>query len=336
MVSFTKAPHPGDRSQICEAWLRSAIFRINRYGLIEVRGPESLKFLQNLLTSDVRQVHPAQGQFSSWCDAKGRVNASFWLMPHADAYYLVLPRTILATVVSRLRMFVLRTKVTVRDATDELGLIGLSVFEGGSDNPTAASLPLASGAVVELDGCSVMALSGSVTGRYLAIGNRDELNRWVASSFPTLDTLNDLAWQMGDILAGIPIIEEATAGEFIPQMLNLEALGALSFTKGCYPGQEVVARLQYRGQLKRRMYRAWISTAELPVPGARLASTLSEESVGQVLTAAFTDAGTVGALVVVMTDQKEAGHIHLDSPGGPELVFEEGEVPADHGAATSS
>lgn len=335
MVSFITAPYSGDHSEICEAWLRSAIFRINRYGLIEVRGPESLKFLQNLLTSDVRQVHQAQGQFSSWCDAKGRVNASFWLIPHADAFYLVLPGNMLGAVISRLRMFVLRAKVTVRDATDELGLIGLRLSEAHSDSRLAASLPPLAGAVVELDGCSVMALPGCVTGRYLAIGKLEELNRWLASSFPTLDTLDDIAWQIGDILAGIPIIEEATAGEFIPQMLNLEALGGLSFTKGCYPGQEVVARLQYRGQLKRRMYRAWISTAELPLPGARLASTLSEESVGQVLTAAFTNAGTVGALVVVMTDQKEAGHIHLDSPEGPELVFEERGVPADYGAATS-
>jgi hypothetical protein len=106
-------------------------------------------------------------------------------------------------------------------------------------------------------------------------------------------------------------------------MLNLEALGGLCFTKGCYPGQEVVARLHYRGQLKRRLYLAYLDGEQAPEPGTRLAGPGTEESVGMVLSATATGIGRIALLAVVVIDQKEAGDIHLLDLTGPKLEFDE-------------
>ncbi len=131
------------------------------------------------------------------------------------------------------------------------------------------------------------------------------------------------AWALLDILAGIPFLTIETSGEFIPQMLNLEALGGLSFTKGCYPGQEVVARLQYRGQLKRRIYLAYIGSDQVPPPGAKLYAPGVAESVGMVFSAARAGAGKVAMLVVVIIEQQALGDIYLEDLQGPKLAFRE-------------
>jgi folate-binding protein YgfZ len=133
-------------------------------------------------------------------------------------------------------------------------------------------------------------------------------------------------WSLLDILSGIPLLGPATIGEFVPQMLNLEALGGLSFTKGCYPGQEVVARLHYRGQLKRRLYLAHIVTDEVPPAGAKLYGPGTAESVGMVVSAARSGPGMVAVLAVVVIEQKALGGIRLGDAQGPVLEFSESDA----------
>ena len=300
---------------------KSALVWLRHFGLIEVKGSEAVQFLQNILTSDVRLVSGNRGQFSSWCDGKGRINATFWLIPFENAFFMILPKAHVSNVLPRLRMFVLRAKVELRDVSEDLKLIGI-LEPLDAMNTHIVRLPVNHCDVMGFDGGSVMALTGAGATRYLVLGKPGNIDSWVSSSLPEVPEQGIAVWQLADILAGIPMIEKETAGEFIPQMLDLEVLGALSFTKGCYPGQEVVARLKYRGQLKRKICRAIISTAELPARGSRLASSNTDESVGTLLAAEHLDPGRILALAVVVTEQKEKGSVHLHTPDGPELIFE--------------
>lgn len=180
-----------------------------------------------------------------------------------------------------------------------------------------------------------MALPGSGVPRFLVLGPADQIDRISEKLLEALPQASSCTWSLFDIAAGIPTIGEATAGDFIPQMLDLESLGALSFTKGCYPGQEVVARLQYRGQLKRKLYRAVIETPEIPAPGTPLASPLTEESVGQVLASVRLDDSLILVQAVVVIERKDSADIYLGSASGPVLYFEPDWLPFDNSKETS-
>ena len=295
---------------------------LSEFGVIEVKGEDAPKFLQNLVTSDVRLTHPGQGQFSSWCDGKGRIQATFWILPFQDAFYLVLPQSMVAGLLSRLRMFVLRARVSLRDASEDFTLLGAMGVTPSNSKQAMETFPVQSSEIRLILGCAVMALPGAGEPRFLILGESSQVDLLSESLLAPLPKLPISAWLLGDIVAGIPIITGDTSGEFIPQMVSLEPLGALSFKKGCYPGQEIVARLQYRGQLKRKLFQAIVDTPNVPGPGTRLASPISEESVGQVLTAERLNANSVLLHAVVIIDHMTASTIHLGTREGPVLHFD--------------
>jgi folate-binding protein YgfZ len=130
------------------------------------------------------------------------------------------------------------------------------------------------------------------------------------------------AWQWLDIQAGWPLVTASTQEEFVPQMANFELLGGVSFKKGCYPGQEIVARTQYLGKLKKRMYRASVTANGLPAAGTDLYSPdLGEQSCGKVVTATPSPEGGYELLAVMQMSSHEGNDVHLGSPGGPQLAF---------------
>ncbi|RYU62053.1 folate-binding protein [Methylolobus aquaticus] len=294
---------------------------LSHFGLIAVEGPEAGQFLGSLFTGDVRLVSPTQGQFTSWCDGKGRMLATFWLFMRGNTYFLLLPMALLPTTVSRLKQFLLRTKATISDASDTLARVGLSgagvAAALGSAGIDAAA---ARGSTFDLDECTVVALGPAPQPRWLAVGPAGALDSVCSGRFPAAQPIDDAAWSLLDIRAGIPLLLPETSGEFIPQMVDLEALGGLSFKKGCYPGQEVVARLHYRGQLKRRMVLAMVPVDPAPPPGAKLYGPGTSESIGMVLAAAPTGPGQAAMLAVVVIEQLEQGDIRLHNAEGPRLT----------------
>lgn len=304
---------------------------LSHFGLIAVAGPEAGKFLGSLFTGDVRMVTAERGQFTSWCDGKGRMLATFWLFLRDDIYYLLLPLQLLPTTVSRLRQFLLRTKASISDASELLARIGLSgaglAAQLGVDGELAAEI----GTTLQLGECTLVAIGSAPQPRWLAIGPAEALGALWRQLLAVVRPVGSDTWGLLDILAGIAWLTPETSGEFIPQMVNLEALGGLSFTKGCYPGQEVVARLQYRGQLKRRVYVATVAADEVPLPGSKLYGPGTSESVGMVLSAAPAAAGRVALLAVVVIERQESGTIHLHDLAGPTLVFAAagGSLPVD-------
>jgi len=207
------------------------IAKLEHYGLLQAAGADARAFLHAQLTNDLENLVPGRARYAGWCSAKGRLLATFLVIPHDDGFLLQLSRDLVPTVLKRLSMFILRSKVKITDASDAWAQYG--VWEQDGAEPLAVSA--ADGSVlVEIDAERRLVLAPE--GRH-------------APDAPEHD------WMLAEVRAGRPLIALPTQDQFVPQMVNLELAGGVDFRKGCYPGQEVVARAQYRGAVKRRMYR---------------------------------------------------------------------------------
>ncbi len=241
--------------------------------VIEVSGADAESFLQRQLTSDVSEVTSERAQFAAYLNPKGRVIANFILIMRHDKYYLVVNRDVAELLSNRLKLYVLRAKVTIECRTD-MAFCGCRNAAADSD-PT---LPKTMFESKQADAFSIIRMPG-IGIRY---GMLTELNHIDA----TRDPSDSDFWLSQDLEAGIPWISEATCEELIAQAINLDLLGAVSWTKGCYPGQEIVARLHYRGGVNRRLVPAWSCVEANPVPGDRVTGpNLSGDQSGTVVNA---------------------------------------------------
>lgn len=204
--------------------------RLTRYGLLSVSGDDAREFLHAQLTRDIRNLAADRAALAGWCSAKGRLLASFLVIPAAQGFLLQVARDLATPVAKRLAMFVLRSKVKIADESERWAQDGL--WE------------------VDFDAPEVAWQEQIVTVR---VGERRYLQLGPVAQMNIMPTAPEEAWTVQEIRAGRPLITAATQDQFVPQMVNLEKLGAIDWQKGCYPGQEIVARAQYRGQVKRRM-----------------------------------------------------------------------------------
>jgi hypothetical protein len=248
---------------------------------------------------------------SAWCTAQGRVIATIRVVRQGDGYRLVLARDLAERVAKRLKMFVLRARVGVTDASADVAVAGL--IAPPPRLPAAANLEVDAAVAID-DGALVR--SPGPTPRWLAIGSPSTLEALGADA----GSVDATAWRGSDIDAGLPHVCAATTELFVPQMLNLDALAGVAFDKGCYPGQEIVARLRYRGGLKRRLYRAVCAGAAAPAPGTALYCDAAgpEESVGNVVDAV---AGTDGVvhLTAVVVMERAGSVLRVGGASGPPL-----------------
>lgn len=218
-------------------------------GAIRLEGPDALNFLQGQVTADLLHLEPRLSARAAWCSPQGRVIALLHVTQTPTGLIAVLPRDLCAAVVERLRRFVMRSRVTVTALSAETGIAGVRGGEYGSFESDS--------------GVTTLRLS---TGRDLLVGPADLLETALAGIEPA--PVSD--WELDRIRLGEPEVYAATSETWIPQMLNLDLLGAVSFRKGCYPGQEIVARTQNLGRIKRRLFRYGVSGTSLPAPGATL------------------------------------------------------------------
>ncbi|HDY83025.1 MAG TPA: folate-binding protein [Halieaceae bacterium] len=288
-------------------------------GLIRVQGEDARDFLQGQLTNDINSVTSEQAQLSAWCTPKGRMLALLLIFQHDGALYLLLPRERIQAVLKRLRMFVLRSKVTLDDVSDELPAIGLG---GNCVTELFDDLPAGIFASQQSSGLTVIRFPGTQP-RVMIIGEAAPLAAFWQQAANLATPVNDHWWPLQNIRAGIPSVHDATAESFIPQMVNLDLLNGISFTKGCYTGQEVVARMKYLGKLKRRMYLAGFESAEPPQPGDKLFSphSKSAQGAGEIVDVHPAPQGGWKALVVAEISSAEAGDVHLKDAGGPRLTL---------------
>jgi folate-binding protein YgfZ len=295
-----------------------AVTGLAHLGVIRAGGDDLRTFLQGQLTSDVNAITPTLAQPSSYCSPKGRMLGSFLIFQIADALYLQLPAERLEAMLKRLRMFVLRSQVTLEDVSAQLARFGVS---GQCAEQLLPFSPAVGDFASETrDGVTVLRLPGDRP-RFEVIGSENVISGLWGDIAPQAEQTDSGFWALMNIRAGMPSVYEDTAEAFVPQMTNLQLLGGVSFTKGCYTGQEVVARMQYLGKLKRRMYRARVESAVAPVPGAEVYSPSSEsgQGAGRIVDAAASPVGGYEVLAVLQISSAEAGDVRLHDADGPAL-----------------
>ena len=292
---------------------------LSHLGLIRAEGADTESFLQGQLSNDVRLVTDGHSQLSAYCNPKGRMLAIARLFKRDGAYFLQLPRELLEPTLKRLSMYVLRAKVTLRAEAELVGL--------GLSGPNAATLvenvfgPYTHevDASRTQDDITVIGLPGR-SPRYALLGSVATLQPVWQHLKTTATPVGAHAWRWLDIQAGLPTVLPGTIEEFVPQMVNLDLVGGINFKKGCYPGQEIVARMHYLGRLKQRMISAHVECAARPLPGASVyAADFPGQSAGKVVDAQPAPSGGYDLLAVVQTSSIEKGDIHLDDLQGPAL-----------------
>jgi folate-binding protein YgfZ len=273
----------GDRTaELGALGATTALVPLTHIGVIEVSGDDAQAFLNTQLTSDLTQVTATAAQYSGYCTPKGRLLATFVVCLRGDNYLLMLPRDMAESVVARLQRYVLRAKVKVEVVSDHYALLGLAGPQAQSSLAAGLGQP-SPGAMqaVQHDDASVITLPGN---RYLVICSGDQFDEKWTSLSTHATPAGAAVWELQGIRTGIGVVTTATQEAFIPQMFGLEIFGGVSFEKGCYPGQEIVARTQYLGNLKRSLY--YGRSDRLLAPGDTIVNTASGKTVGTVTNAA--------------------------------------------------
>jgi folate-binding protein YgfZ len=230
----------------------STLGSLSQFGLARFSGPDTLSFLQGQLSNDTNRLAAGAPLLAAYSTPQGRVVAVLHLLPHSGGVLAILPREIVLPTIERLRKYVLRAKVQIEDVSEQFAVFG----RNASDAPPADGLPAptAEHAYVERSGIGV-ACVGSDTNRYWVVGSAQDLATRGIVSQPKEEPSVEHAWRLADIRAGLPQIYAATQEMFVAQMLNLDLIDGISFTKGCFTGQEIIARTQHLGRIKRRLHR---------------------------------------------------------------------------------
>lgn len=277
---------------------------LDEHGLLEVTGEEARAFLHAQLSNDIEHLAAGRARYAGWCSAKGRLLATFLVVPHAGGFLLQLARDLAPAVAKRLSMFILRAKVKLADASAQWSQFGL--WGDGAEGQLGAL-----GLAIPAEDLAVSHANGAFAVRVAAQRHLMLLPATMRAALAVNAAAND--WGLAEIRAGRPQVVLTTQDQFVPQMVNLELTGGVDFQKGCYPGQEIVARTQYRGQLKRRMVRL---RAPMPLrPGQDL---YSDDFPGQP-SGAVVNAADGEALAVLQISTLESGAAIRAEAGGAAL-----------------
>jgi len=296
-----------DRESAVAASAPTGRSMLSTLGVLRVSGDDARTFLHGQFTADVKRLQAGRGRLAAWCTPKGRVLFLMHVLCVGDAFLLILPVGELPALLKRLRLFVLRAKVQIEDLSPAWSIMGVA----GDD-----ALPVEAGQLRQADdGTLLYRLPGACAAGYVIGAQADVQARWDRGSAPVLDAAE---WEAVEIGAGLPRIAGPLAEHFLPQELGLEQLDGLHFDKGCYPGQEVIARLKYRGQVKSGLFRG--TTSGDLAPGDRLYRADASATVGEVLRVASLAGGT-RVLAVVDFDAANAP-LHLRASDGPPIAFE--------------
>jgi len=290
-----------------------AAARLRAFGMLSCEGDDARSFLHAQLTSDVAGLGERQARRAGWCSAKGRLLATLLVIPQGAGFLLQLSRDVAPAVAKRLAMFVLRAKVKLADASEAWAQFGVW-------GPDASKRLVALGfavpdAILETTTARRGTLVRVAAQRFLVLVPSAE----EAGLGEALGDVGEQAWLLEEIRDGLPRVRLATQEQFVPQMVSLERLGAVDFHKGCYPGQEIVARTQYRGVLKRRMVRARVA-APAAAGDALFADDLPGQPAGVVVDAAAEpDGGSELLAVLQISSLDGASPVRLRAADGPPL-----------------
>jgi len=293
---------------------------LSQFGAIKVTGEEAQKFLQNLLSSDINEVNAKTAQLSSFNSPKGRMLATFLIWQQGSDYLLQLPRSLSPAMQKKLSMYVMRSKVKVSDASDEYICVGLS------GKQAAKLIQQHFNVTLEQDWTVAQHNNGYVirigADRYqLSTTQQQAMELWNGLS-QSAQMAGSACWDWLNIRAGIPILTPTTQEQFVLQMSNLDLLGGVSFKKGCYPGQEIVARTHYLGKQKRRMFLAHVDTEDAADAGNEVfGAEMPGQPCGMVMNATAAPGGGYDLLAVMQISCHDTQNVHLKTIQGAKLKF---------------
>ena len=293
----------------------SAFFcTLSHEGVLAVRGADAGKFLQGQLTCNLNYLSDTQASLGARCTQKGRMQSSFRILLEGDGVLMAMASELLEPQLADLKKYAVFSKSKLTDESAAWVRFGIDHGDAALGS-LGLELPAETDRVVRSDGLIAIRVSpdraelwvsadqaGAIKGKLSALLAEGDLNQWL----------------LGQIRAGIGQVMPGTRELFIPQMLNLQAVGGVSFKKGCYTGQEIVARMQYLGKLKRRLYRLQLDASERPEPGTQLFSPSHGSSIGDVVLAAHGEQ-QIELLAVLQAEAAEAGDLHVGAVDGPAL-----------------
>ena len=325
-----RVSHFGNPAQELQAAAQGTIIAdLSHFGLLQVEGADAATFLQGQVTNDVKLLNGSNSHYAGYCTPKGRLLAMFLAFAHHDHLHLQLNGALTESVLKRLKMYVLRSKVTITDVSDSIIRIGLA---GANAEATLrkvfSEIPNEAHQLVNLETANILRLPGA-TPRYEILVSAENAAALWSQLQSGCTAVGAECWDWLEIHAGIPDITPATLEAFVPQMVNLDLLGGINFKKGCYTGQEIVARTHYLGKVKRRTYLAHLVTDQAPKPGDNLFGADTAEPVGQIVRAAAAPHGGFDVLAELRSESVAAGAIRWPAPEGSTLTIAELPYPVE-------
>ena len=297
---------------------------LSHLALIEVSGKEAEDFLHGQFTISIKQLSKNHCQFSSWCNPKGQVRVTFFIYRHEERFIILLPAELKESFLKQLQMYILRADVKLTDKSNELVRVGLQTNKTTLFADLIESHPEQQGEVI-IDNdlhCLRLPLQGDVSNahRTILIGSVDgQITLW-KELVKHVTPVGTYIWELLDIQTAYPWVTTQTTLKFLPQMLNLDLIDGLDYQKGCYPGQEIIARLHFRGQLKRSLYLATCSLDSHPESGDQLYTNNIEQSVGTVINAQPSQDKYY--LLAVIEKELIENHLSLREPNGASLALQ--------------
>lgn len=298
----------------------NSICDLSHYAVLGVQGEDAIEFLQGQFTNDVAKIDDQHSQLNALCNNKGRMLANFRVFSSESTIFITLPQELADTVLNRLQQYVLRAQVAMGDISDSLLRIGINGEQAAAAlEAHLGTLPAGCDDVAQYDKAIVIRCAGEYRFELYATPEHMPAH-WQALS-ASVSPVGADHWELLNIRAGIPVITAATSEAFVPQMANLELINGVSFTKGCYTGQEIVARMHYLGKLKQRMYRISIDSKNIPAAGDTLSTENAKatQEVGTIVSAQLAENNKAEALAVIRNSYVEDGKLRLGTPDGPDV-----------------
>ncbi|WKV52485.1 tRNA-modifying protein YgfZ [Dickeya fangzhongdai] len=305
------------------AQLPATLISLDDWALVTLTGPDTVKYLQGQLTADVDALQAGQHVLCAHCDAKGKMWSNVRLFHYGDGLAYLERRSVRDTQLAELKKYAVFSKTTIA-ADDNVVLLGAAGLDIRAHlAPLFDTLPDADNAVVQQPGATLLHLAHPDE-RFLLVLDAQRAAALVETLQPSVKLNDSRQWQALDIAAGQPIIDGANSAQFIPQATNLQALQGISFTKGCYAGQEMVARAKYRGANKRALYWLAGTGAQAPATGDELELKLGDNwrRTGTVLAASQLHDGTLWVQAVLNNDLEADSVLRVRDDSGSQLAIQ--------------
>ena len=279
--------------------LENKFILLNTSSMIKVEGDDRVPFLQGQLTQDIKLISHDKALFAGFCNPKGRVLAFMLCFEEHDSIHIQIDSSIAEPILRRLKMYVLRSKVSLNLLDNQftcVGFVGSKTLLNQGIQPPKSYLD-----IVRSHDVMIMRV-GKNTERFQLMGDASKVNSFMQLNLPEYTSMSIESWNNLNILDGVPDIYPSTQEAFIPQSLNMDLIDGINFKKGCYTGQEIVARTHYLGKVKRRMYRGFIESQDALTPGDQILNE-KKEVIGQLVRSARENDSKTNMLVELRVDQ---------------------------------